>query len=167
MRLLLLLLMILSSALVAQNDKTKTAKWTEYEYPDRGFAISGPFAPDIHPDMQASDVTVYRWQWSPILGAAVHAGLRPGCREFIASFKDRARGPGSKELASTKEIEIDGNPGLESTGSNETGRQYRERVYCVGENAYALTGEWPIGKPEPPVLTRWLSSFRLVTKNSH
>src|SRR5690242_19856734 len=108
-RRLLVVVMILCSALVAQNDRTKAAEWREYEYPDRGFAISGPFAPDIHPDMQAPDVTVYKWEWSPIFAAAVHAGVRPGCQQLLASVKNKSRDSGSKELTSTKEIAIDGN----------------------------------------------------------
>ena len=57
--------------------------------------ISAPSAPDIHPDPEADDVTVYRWNLSPGVTAAVHIGDRPDCKQIVANLRlatENARG---------------------------------------------------------------------------
>ena len=142
-------------------------RWQDYVYPSNGFMISAPSAPDIHPDPEADDVTVYRWNLSPDVAAAIHVGDRPDCKQTVANLRVAAQNArGDLRDMIVKDVTLDGNAGLESTRKVGNVR-YHEAVYCVGVKAYSITGRWPAREHEPAQLTRWFNSFHFSRGSYH
>ena len=157
---LMALPLLLTSVAPAQRGGAGRARrWQEYTYPTQGFAVSAPAAPNIGPDPQTPEVTVYRWLFGADLRGSIHAGVRSDCAETLARLKK----PGTDGAPSAvKDVELNGRHGLETTGETKTGQHYRERIYCAGDRAYDIIGEWGANKTEPLALSRWLNSLRLM-----
>ena len=157
-----LMLFVISCA-PAQNSKQP---WKEYAYPAHSFAISGPSAPNIHPDPQASDTTIYGWQLGPDVKLTIHTGIQTNCLKVLAGLKESL--PKNPAIAgSLKDIALDGHPGLEYESETKPSSKTFERLYCVGERAYTITVWGPLNQAWPPTVNRMLISFRFLNSNSH
>lgn len=161
----LVLVTITTSA--AQTNKAQV--WQEYVFPADGFAITAPARPNIRPDPEAADVSLYRWELSPGVLFAVHAGVRTGCREIITRFKLAAANNASGEFVagSLKDISLSGNPGVEYASHLKTGRDSFERLYCAENKAYSLTLGFPAGEAKPVIADRMFDSFRFLKREAH
>lgn len=142
-------------------------EWKDYSYPEKGFTISAPSPPNVHPDPEANDVTIYSWQLRASLPAVIHVGDRPNCKQLVAVVKVALlNGPKNTSDLYLKDVTVDGNAGLQSV-ETKGGFRVRESIYCVGEKAFSLTGKWHSGEQEPSVLKRWFNSFHFLPRNAH
>jgi len=150
---------ILLCAAIAQEKKHSGPQWKEYAYPEDGFSITAPAAPNIHTDPEATDVKVYRWDLATDIPFAIHVGVRPNCKDILQQAKDE---PPQESLI---EIFLDGYRGIESHAANRKAqRNELERIYCVKEKAYSLSIQYPLKQTRPAVVDRVLNSFHLIEK---
>ncbi len=129
----------------------------QYSYPANGLSISAPAAPDIHPDAQAPDVTIYRWQLAPDVIVVIHVGNRPDCSAVLSQMKSAARSAGMEPRV----VVLNGKEGVE-TDTSRSGQRTLERVYCAGEKAYGITAKWPQQRPIPTTVTKMFESFHIT-----
>src|SRR5690349_2627118 len=130
------LMLFVISCTPAQNSKQP---WQEYAYPAHSFAISGPSAPQIYPDPQVSDTTIYAWQFSPDVKLVIHTAIRPNCLKVLTGIKESLTWVQPLISGSFRDIALDGHPGLEYESETMPGLKTFERLYCVGERRYYVT----------------------------
>jgi len=159
------LLVLLSCCLVTACKKGDG--WDEYKYKDAGFAISAPRLPIPRPTSPDEPKTrAYGLKYdnrSEILFSS-------GPLDMFESFPDKEKlqklkaltvqGTSSK-LISEKEIELDGNPGLELEVESHN-QHLRERYYIVKGKILAIQSSAPIGQPFVADTDRIFDSLRLI-----
>ena len=165
-----LFVITLATWFAAAQENTKAQQdWKEYRYPTHGFSISAPSSPDVSPDPQAADVTLYTWHPAFTVTYQVHVGIRQNCLGVLSQLKESLPKNRNQPLTpgSLKDISLNGNPGLEYEVRTSPGRKAYERLYCAGDRAYSITAWGPLEQPRPAVAVRMFDSFRFLIGNSH
>ncbi|HJX84269.1 MAG TPA: hypothetical protein VJ723_08000, partial [Candidatus Angelobacter sp.] len=141
----ILLAFTLLGVLLAQKSAPPQEPWKEYSYPEDGFAITAPSAPDIHKETEAADVQVYTWRVASDIVLSVRTAIRPNCMKTLQEpLPPDAYYPGS-----LKRLFLDGNLGMEYESPYGTSGHSLQRLYCVKQRAYSLTVAYPESKPRP------------------
>jgi hypothetical protein len=144
-------------ALAAQNPSWS---WQEYTYPDNGFAITLPAAPDIHKDLN-KPTTIYSLHATSdiIVKVSVASGVED-CPATLASL----RGQSAQLMgqSSVKDFSGTGYPGFEYESNGNQGDRIYGRLLCAGGNLYSVESSWPVDDPKPDVVTRIVDSFRIL-----
>lgn len=154
----ILLVFMLFGVLFAQKGPQIQEQWKEYSYPEDGFAISAPSAPDIQKETEAADVRVYTWRVASDVSLSIRTAIRPNCMKTLQEpLPPDAYYPGS-----LKRLFLDGNLGMEYESPYGTAGHSLQRFYCVKQRAYSLTVAYPESKPRPAAADKMLDSFRLV-----
>lgn len=143
---------------IAQGTKQQAA-WKEYVYSEDGFALSAPSALSLRDDPQASGVRLYSVQLDQTARFLIRtSNMQMNCREKF----ERMKKEDNPSRLSSKEISLQGNPGLEAESKDPRGNMLVERFYCLKDRVFVLTAKYPFGKTRPAVIDRAFSSFRLL-----
>jgi hypothetical protein len=154
--------------------------WKEYVYPNDGFAVAFPSAPNAHKDSQVPDGNAYTLSLKDV-GVSLHVANYPdGCAERFAQYVgtvrkamkqlhdgtlDVSRSGFRPDPASVKETMVSGFPATEYEQEVlQSGQKDYERWSCVGTRLYIFTALWPRERPKPRDVTRIVDSFRLLPK---
>ena len=159
---------------------THEPRWKEYLYPDEGFAILAPDAPNHHKSSQVSDGTVYVFSLKDHSAALTVANFSNGCSaaftQYLSSVRttmkqlkegtlDTSKSGFRPDPSSVKELTVGGYPASEYQQEIlKTGQMDYERWLCVGKRLYIFAAAWPRGLPRPVDVNRIADSFRLLPK---
>lgn len=148
--------------LAAQNSSWS---WKEYAYPDDGFAITLPAAPDIHKDLTKPTKIYTLHATSDIIVKVSVANGVEECPATLASLKAQSvklMGP-----SAVKEFSVTSNPGFEYESNGNQGDRIYGRLFCAGGRLYSVESSWPVDDPKPAVVSRIVESFRLLSPSAH
>ncbi len=163
---------ILAVATLALGQKKQTTVWKEYSYPQDGFAITSPSAPDVHPSPAVPDALAYIVS---LPGTEDHVALRVtqhprDCQPVIATMRQKIiSGEARNTIPSTtlQEISTNGSAGLQYEWKVNDEHRVLERWYCANDHLYIFGVGHAAGKPISKDMTRILDSFRILSTDSH
>src|SRR5215470_15718555 len=159
------LLVLLSCCLVTACKKGDG--WDEYKYKDAGFAISAPRLPIPRPTSPDEPNTrAYGLKYdnrSEILFSMGPLDMFENLpdKEKLQKLKDLTVQGTSSKLIAEKEIELDGNPGLELEMESHS-QHLRERYYIVNGKIVSILSSAPAGQPLVTDTDRIFDSLRLL-----
>jgi hypothetical protein len=159
---------------------TNEPRWKEFLYPEDGFAILAPDAPNRHKSAQVSEGTAYVFSLTDHSAALTVANFSNGCSaaftQYLTSVRtsmkqlkegtlDASKTGFRPDPSSVKELTVGGYPASEYQQEVlKTGQMDYERWLCVGKRLYILVASWPRGLPRPADVNRMADSFRLLPK---
>ena len=145
--------------------QTPASSWKEYVYPDDGFAITLPMAPDVHKDPSHPSMFYTLHPTSDIVMGVMVESRIDDCQAALASFRSGmspAVGP-----SRLKDFSANGHNGFEYENNGHQGDEVYGRYFCVNGKFYTLTATWPVDDPKPAVVPRIMDSFRILNPGSH
>lgn len=156
------------SWVVFASAQPKTQAWKEYVFPDDGFAITLPQAPNPHADSALPEFTVYSISLQPTVRLSLRASHQNrDCAATLAQLEDGAlKGKSGITPSSVKHPSAEGGQGLEYEYEGGPERISSDRFYCVNGKFYAFSSNWPRTQSRPTALTRAINSFRLLNGKS-
>ncbi|NBB15100.1 hypothetical protein GVN21_06990 [Caulobacter sp. SLTY] len=148
-----LVLLVVGSAAFAQPG------WTRFSYPDEGFSINLPAAPDIRSET-SRDIRFkfYAARQGDVMIAVISATFADKDRDIDASFDAAARGSearGDRQL-SRQRIDIPGAVAEDIVVVTSTGTTITKRVIYREGKLYQLL----IGVPEGVAAPAWVDPFK-------
>ncbi len=143
------------------------SSWKEYVYPNDGFAITLPSAPNPHRDLTMPNMTAYTVHLAGNISVTLRvASEMRDCASTLALLKEGAlhgKQPGQPiDPSSVRDFSANGYPGVEYEFNVNPKLKTYDRYYCVKGRFYIFTADWPSNAPKPPAVARIIESFRLT-----
>jgi hypothetical protein len=171
----ILVLMILIAALCPA--QVKEQPWQELVYVTDGFALTAPYPPLPHADAEVRNTNTY----TIYLPDQKNVGLtlrvmhdQHDCKATLQLLRNGITGKQSTsaassrvDVASIKDVSINGHPGLEYQWQVDVSTTGFDRHYCVNRLFYIFSATWPKRMTLPPVVKRVMDTFRLVQSEPH
>lgn len=141
-------------------------QWREYVYPQDGFAIKLPYAPNPHNDNGDRHINVYTVQMGKTVVSLRAISRLMDCETALADQWDKAesnkdpREPVVK--GSLKQVSLAGMRGLEYQTELGSGQRSLHRFHCMDEHRFYIFNIGYAGKQRPAEVDRIIQSFHLV-----
>ena len=149
----------------------QSAEWIKVSPLGAGFSVLMPAKPEAevkstedftsHLFSITTDKTIYLagyCDYAPSIKLSVDAELTANCDKFLKGL--------NATLVASKQITLDGRPGLEFTGESEQA-SFKSRVYLSGNRVYQVAVAVLSGKTDSDNVDRFFASFALANSESH
>jgi hypothetical protein len=143
------------------------ADWQEYVFPAQGFAVSGPFEPEVAQARsnagQSGQVVRFDGDQSLFMIGVMKlpAGAQPDAGEVLKGSLAGTLEPVGGQVTSVQAITLDGAPGIDAE-FRAPQIHGRYRAYVANGTLYQLSSLAPIDMPVDQDTLKWLVSFRLL-----
>ncbi len=152
---------LVSAALAASPALAET--WTEYSYPELGFAIQFPGLPVAEPGRLSPAEHVYSLDQDGIVYRVTVTDVADRNADkdrLIEQTIAPLRAMGSVQLESRPRV--DANYGRAIVVAGRDGNRYTEIIFFIGRRLYQLTGTYVPPHPTSGYVMRFQMSFRLL-----
>ena len=149
----------------------QSPEWIKFSPVGGGFSVLMPAKPEeevkssddftSHLFSITTDKAIYLagyGDYAPSIKLSVDAELTANRDKFLKGL--------NATLVASKQIALDGRPGLEFTGESEQA-SFKSRVYLSGNRVYQIAVAVIKGKTDPDNLDRFFASFVLANFESH
>lgn len=141
-------------------------QWREYVYPQDGFAITLPSAPNPHNDAGDRHINVYTVSMGKTVVSLRAISRLMDCETGLADLWDKAesnKDPREPVVrGSLKQVSLAGMKGLEYETELGSGERSLHRFHCADEHKFYIFSVGYLGKQRPPEVGRIINSFHLV-----
>ena len=155
---------ILACAVLSQSSNPQ---WKEYVYPDDGFAITLPAAPNPHKDGGDRHINVYTVQMGKTVFSLRAVSRLMDCETALAELWDKAENnldPNEPMVkGSLKQVSLSGMKGLEYATDLGAGERSLHRFHCADSHKFYIFRVGYSGRQQPAEVGRILNSFHLVS----
>jgi hypothetical protein len=170
---LAVLSVMLAGALLAQKSvaqkqaqKQQQSQWREYVYPQDGFAITLPSAPNPHYDGGDRHINVYTVAMGKTVVSLRAISRLMDCETALSEMWDKAentRNPNEPVIkGSLKQISPAGMKGMEYETEMGSGQRSLHRFQCADEHKFYIFNVGYAGKQRPTEVDRIIKSFHVV-----
>jgi hypothetical protein len=141
-------------------------QWREYVYPQDGFAITLPSAPNPHYDGGDRHINVYTVSMGKTVVSLRAISRLMDCETALSEMWDKAentRNPNEPVIkGSLKQISPAGMKGLEYETEMGSGERSLHRFQCADEHKFYIFNVGYAGKQRPAEVDRIIKSFHVV-----
>jgi hypothetical protein len=149
-----------------QAQKQQQSQWREYVYPQDGFAITLPSAPNPHYDGGDRHINVYTVAMGKTVVSLRAISRLMDCETALSEMWDKAentRNPNEPVIkGSLKQISPAGMKGLEYETEMGSGQRSLHRFQCADEHKFYIFNVGYAGKQRPAEVDRIIKSFHVV-----
>jgi hypothetical protein len=149
-----------------QAQKQQQSQWREYVYPQDGFAITLPSAPNPHYDGGDRHINVYTVAMGKTVISLRAISRLMDCETALSEMWDKAentRNPNEPVIkGSLKQISPAGMKGLEYETEMGSGQRSLHRFQCADEHKFYIFNVGYAGKQRPTEVDRIIKSFHVV-----
>jgi hypothetical protein len=149
-----------------QAQKPQQSQWREYVYPQDGFAITLPSAPNPHYDGGDRHINVYTVAMGKTVVSLRAISRLMDCETALSEMWDKAentRNPNEPVIkGSLKQISPAGMKGLEYETEMGSGQRSLHRFQCADEHKFYIFNVGYAGKQRPTEVDRIIKSFHVV-----
>ena len=159
------LTLLLAACVAQQSLAQKQMQWREYVYPQEGFAINFPYAPNPHYDNGDRHITVYTVQMGKTVVSLRSINRLMDCETALADQWDEAHSANVTEpviKSSFRQISPTGMKGLEYETDLGGGERSLHRFQCADQHRFYIFTAGYSGK-RPPQVDKIINSFHLVS----
>lgn len=146
--------------------KQQQPQWREYVYPQDGFAITLPSAPNPHNDAGDRHINVYTVSMGKTVVSLRAISRLMDCETALAELWDKAesnKDPREPVVRGTlKQVSLAGMKGLEYETELGSGERSLHRFHCADEHKFYIFSVGYAGKQRPSEVARIINSFHLV-----
>jgi hypothetical protein len=142
--------------------------WKEYSYPQDGFAISLPVAPQApHKDPNNTNMTVYTVHFTADSGMSLRVvNENRDCAATLNQLKDGALHNKQPEQPinpkSVRDVSLGEYPGVEYEFRFDSEYTVYDRFVCVNGRFYNFSAKWPTKQPRPAAVNHAIESFKIL-----
>jgi hypothetical protein len=149
--------------------QSQNSPWKEYSFPNDGFAITLPSPPNVHPDSQAPDITVYTVLLPKGIGVSLRVTHQD--RDCLAAFEDIKTGTWQSahnvDSATFQSVSVNNYPSVAFQYKPGAKTTLSDNYYCVNRRWYTISAAWPNSHSRPEDVNRIIKSFHLLNQPSH
>jgi hypothetical protein len=142
-------------------------QWREYVYPQDGFAITLPSAPNPHYDGGDRHINVYTVSMGKTVVSLRAISRLMDCETALAEMWEKAdsgKNPNEPVIkGSLKQISPPGMKGLEYETQMGSGERSLHRFQCADEHKFYIFNVGYAGKQRPAEVDRIIKSFHIVS----